>query len=171
MAHYARAVEQIQQGEKYRAIEALDEAIRLDPQFWPAYSLRAGAYIDIAEFERAVEDSDQAIRLEEFQRGVEDSTILHAAWLAGVAAEAHLGFADQPPRFDPESALLNMTYSGRGLAHLKTRPVPARAQTIMRAYSLVEAVSFIEMETARKERRYGDKQKRNCLQQLICSHQ
>ncbi|MFQ5924663.1 MAG: tetratricopeptide repeat protein, partial [Dehalococcoidia bacterium] len=51
-------------GEFERAIEDLDEAIRLDPRVAMSYGNRGFAYYNLGEFERAIEDYDEAIRLD-----------------------------------------------------------------------------------------------------------
>ena len=45
------------------AIAEYDAAIRLNPQYAPAYNNRGIVYDDLGEFERAIADFDEAIRL------------------------------------------------------------------------------------------------------------
>jgi tetratricopeptide (TPR) repeat protein len=47
-----------------RAIEDLDEAIRLNPSYTFAFNNRGGAYKDKGQDDRAIQDYDQAIRLD-----------------------------------------------------------------------------------------------------------
>jgi len=47
-----------------RAIEDLDQAIRLDPNFAPAFYNRGYVYSGKREYDRAIQDFDQAIRLD-----------------------------------------------------------------------------------------------------------
>jgi len=47
-----------------KAVEYLTQAIRLDPKFARAYTLRGCAYDHIKQFDRAIADYDQAIRLD-----------------------------------------------------------------------------------------------------------
>ncbi len=58
----ARAYDEL--GQHQRAIGDLDEAIRLDPQYAPAYSNRGLAYSQLGQYQRAIEDCDQALRLD-----------------------------------------------------------------------------------------------------------
>ena len=51
-------------GEYQRAIEDLDEAIRLDPQAAIAYNNRSAAYRPLGEYQRAITDYDVAISSE-----------------------------------------------------------------------------------------------------------
>jgi hypothetical protein len=46
-----------------KAIEYLDEAIKLKPNFAGAYNNRGNAYCDLGQYERAIEDYSEAIRL------------------------------------------------------------------------------------------------------------
>ena len=52
-----------EQGDHENAIEAYDEAIRLNPQSAKAYNNRGIAYGELSQYERAIEDFDEAIRL------------------------------------------------------------------------------------------------------------
>ncbi len=51
-------------GEHQRAIEDLNEAIRLDPKLAMAYNNRGISYGNLGEHQRAIEDYDEALRLE-----------------------------------------------------------------------------------------------------------
>jgi tetratricopeptide (TPR) repeat protein len=51
-------------GQPLRAIEVLDEAIRLDPNSSAAYNNRGIAYSDLGEYQQAIQDYDEAIRLD-----------------------------------------------------------------------------------------------------------
>jgi len=46
-----------------KAIEYLDEAIKLEPNFSWAYNNRGNVYRDLGQYQRAIEDYDEAIRL------------------------------------------------------------------------------------------------------------
>jgi tetratricopeptide (TPR) repeat protein len=46
-----------------KAIEYLDEAIKLKPNFAGAYNNRGNAYCDLGQFQRAIEDYNEAIRI------------------------------------------------------------------------------------------------------------
>jgi len=50
-------------GEYDKAIQDLDKAIRLDPDYAGAYDNRGTAYLGKGEYDRAIQDFDQAIRL------------------------------------------------------------------------------------------------------------
>jgi tetratricopeptide (TPR) repeat protein len=50
-------------GEPHRAIQDLDQAIRLKPDFALAFNGRGVAYLSEREYDRALQDFDQAIRL------------------------------------------------------------------------------------------------------------
>ena len=51
-------------GQYQRAIQDLDEAIRLDPQYAHAYFIRGTAYDRLGQTEQANQDFDEAIRLD-----------------------------------------------------------------------------------------------------------
>jgi tetratricopeptide (TPR) repeat protein len=51
-------------GEYRRAIEGLDQALRLDPGLAKAYYNRGVAYRNLSEYRRAIENYDQALRLD-----------------------------------------------------------------------------------------------------------
>ena len=53
----------VEQGRRGEAIDELNEAIRLNPQFAEAYYNRGIAYYDLGQHERAIEDFDEAVRL------------------------------------------------------------------------------------------------------------
>ena len=55
--------EHINQGQFQRAIEANDEAIKLNPQYTDAYYNRALAYSQMGQYHPAIKDFDQAISL------------------------------------------------------------------------------------------------------------
>ena len=44
----------------HRAIQNLDEAIRLDPQYVDAYYNIGGAYGELSEYKQVIQDYDQA---------------------------------------------------------------------------------------------------------------
>lgn len=60
---YANGVALGEQTRWEEAISEFDEAIRLDPQFAPAYLNRGGAYFRLGQFERAIQEFDEAVRL------------------------------------------------------------------------------------------------------------
>ena len=60
---FNRGVDYSDQGDYENAIEAYDEAIRLDPQDAYAYNNRGNAYKYLGKYERAIQDFDEAIRL------------------------------------------------------------------------------------------------------------
>lgn len=62
-AAYSAGAELNDAGEYEEAIEKLSEAIRLDPAYVPAYSLRGSAYLRTGQNQAAIRDYDEAIRL------------------------------------------------------------------------------------------------------------
>ena len=62
-AHYEDGVALQEEGHLEEAIDAFDDAIRLDPQFALAYHSRGKAYAALFQHERAILDYDEAIRL------------------------------------------------------------------------------------------------------------
>jgi len=85
-----------------RAIEDLDQAIRLDPKDAPAFNDRGNAYKAKAQDDRAIEDYDQAIRL--------DPTLARAFYNRGNAYQGKVQYDraiedyDQAIRLDPKYA-------------------------------------------------------------------
>jgi tetratricopeptide (TPR) repeat protein len=63
IAHNNRANAYINKGDNDRAIQDLDEAVRIDPNYATAYYNRGIAYNNKDQHERAIQDFDQAIRL------------------------------------------------------------------------------------------------------------
>jgi lipoprotein NlpI len=58
-----RGIAYARKGQYDRAIEDLDQAIRLNPNYAAAFSNRGLAYVRKGQYDRAIEDLDQAIRL------------------------------------------------------------------------------------------------------------
>ena len=61
---FDKALAALELGQYERAIEDLNEAIRLDPQYANAYGHRGSAYGKLGQYEWAIEDFDEAIRLD-----------------------------------------------------------------------------------------------------------
>ena len=59
-----RGTAYLDKGDIDRAIQDLDRAIRLDPNYANAFNSRGVAYEAKGEYERAIQDLDQAIRLD-----------------------------------------------------------------------------------------------------------
>jgi tetratricopeptide (TPR) repeat protein len=59
-----RAAEYFEKGDYDQALKDLDDAIRLDPEYVPAFKYRGAVYLKRKEFGRAVDDYRKAIRLE-----------------------------------------------------------------------------------------------------------
>ncbi len=99
-------------GEYERAIQDLDEAIRLDPQYAFAYNNRGIAYRLLGQYNRAIQDYDEAIRL--------DPQYADAYYNRGVAYynlgqyERAIQDWDEAIRLDPQYAL---AYNNRGIAY------------------------------------------------------
>ena len=72
MAYYNRAHAYQALGQFRRAIQDLDEAIRIDNALfaYSAYNNRGNAYADLGQLARAIEDYDQAIRLNPQDAGI-----------------------------------------------------------------------------------------------------
>ena len=49
----------------------MNEAIRLDPQLASAYVTRGSAYAILGQFEKAIQDLDEAIRLDPLQVAIQ----------------------------------------------------------------------------------------------------
>src|SRR5688572_2574378 len=64
-ALYNQAVQAYESGNLEEAIELLDEAIRLEPDFIDAYINRGVAYADLGDYRQAIADFTHAIRLDE----------------------------------------------------------------------------------------------------------
>jgi tetratricopeptide (TPR) repeat protein len=62
-AAYSAGAELNDAGDYAEAVEKLTEAIRLDPQYAPAYSSRGFAYLHTGRSQEAIQDYDEAIRL------------------------------------------------------------------------------------------------------------
>jgi tetratricopeptide (TPR) repeat protein len=77
-------------GQFDRAIEDLDQAIRLNPNFAEAFSNRGNAYTNKGQPDRAIQDLDQAIRLNPNYAG--------AFRNRGLAKRAKGGAPSTPPR-------------------------------------------------------------------------
>jgi tetratricopeptide (TPR) repeat protein len=58
-----RGIAYARKGQYDRAIEDLDQAIRLNPNYAASFSNRGLAYVRRGQYDRAIEDLDQAIRL------------------------------------------------------------------------------------------------------------
>jgi tetratricopeptide (TPR) repeat protein len=75
-AFFDRGRARIDLGQYDRAIEDLDRAIKLDPNYPDAFNTRALAHIGAGQFEQAIADFDEAIRLDPnyaiaiFNRGI-----------------------------------------------------------------------------------------------------
>ena len=54
----------VKQGKLESAIERFDQAIKIDPDFVPAYNNRGYVYNVLEQYQRAIEDYNEAIRLE-----------------------------------------------------------------------------------------------------------
>ena len=57
------------------AFQDLDEAINLDPTYAPAYRHRGNMYLERGEIERAGQDFDQAVRLEQRESDLGDEEL------------------------------------------------------------------------------------------------
>jgi len=94
------------------AIQAFDEAIRLDPQYVAAYYNRGIVHADLGQYSLAIQSYDEAIRLDPeyakayFNRGI--------AYYILAANELAIQSYDEAIRFDPQEA---GPYYYRGLSY------------------------------------------------------
>ena len=60
---FERGFDYREQGDRTKAIEEFDEAIKHDPQYWDAYYFRGWAHADLGQHEKAIEDFTEVIRI------------------------------------------------------------------------------------------------------------
>ncbi len=63
MDFYTRGIEKFRKGDIHGAIQDLTQAIKMNPNFAPAYSVCGGAYFALGDYQGAIACHDQAIRL------------------------------------------------------------------------------------------------------------
>ena len=64
LEHFKRSLECMMIGDYYNAIISCNNVIKLDPNSAVAYSVRARAYFELNEIDRALADCNQAIKLD-----------------------------------------------------------------------------------------------------------
>jgi lipoprotein NlpI len=112
-AFYNRGRAYANKGQYERAIEDLDQAIRLNPNVAQAFSTRGAAYANKGQYDRAIQDYDQAIRLNpNFAVAFSNRGDAYRAKGDNDRAIADL---NEAIRLDPNFAL---AYFNRGLAYL-----------------------------------------------------
>lgn len=115
-AYVGQGLDSWEAGQYERAIEAFDEAIRIDPNYAWAYSNRGIAYVDLGIdrfdtglFKQAMEDYDEAIRIDPLNAAFYNNRgNLYRRFLQIEKAIADL---DEAIRLDPNEAVF---YNNRG---------------------------------------------------------
>ena len=103
-----------QLGQTDRAFEALNEAIRLDPENANGYASRGNAFNNFKKYDRAIEDYNEALRLKpDFAQVFSDRG---AAWYFKGEYQKAIDDYDQAIRLEPNRA---RTYTNRGAAYRK----------------------------------------------------
>ena len=101
----------LEHGDYERAVEAFDEAIRLDPRDAEAYYLRGSAYSYLGRFKRALEDGSAAILLDPTDASSHNER--GAGHLNEGRYRRALEEYEEAIRLDPERA---SAYAGRAIA-------------------------------------------------------
>lgn len=101
----------MEHGDYERAVEAFDEAIRLDPRDAEAYYLRGSAYSYLGRFKRALEDGSAAVLLDPTDASSHNER--GAGHLNEGRYRRALEEYEEAIRLDPERA---SAYAGRAIA-------------------------------------------------------
>ena len=113
--HVSKAVIETERtglGQLERAIEELDEAIRLDPQDAGAYHKRGIAYHQLGQYKQAIQELDEAIRLDpQESEKYRDRAVVHRA--LGELQKAVEDFGEAI-RLGPQNA---KAHAGRALVY------------------------------------------------------
>ncbi len=110
---YQRGLEHLKAGDRQGALQALDHALRENPQSAEAYAKRAGIWADLGDRNRALADYHQALRL---QPSPEAHLGRALVYLAIGETRAAIMDADQALRLNPASAA---AYNLLGTAYRK----------------------------------------------------
>jgi tetratricopeptide (TPR) repeat protein len=117
--------------DRARALKHLSRSIEIDPTYSPAFTARARIYLSRGDYERALSDANEAIRLKQGEGGYGRRAQIYIAM--GRIAEAIADLAAKEERTPPGSLNYADLLKTRGRLHLQLRDYSGAVRDFTRA--------------------------------------